>query len=77
MSEAPAGAAYEILRVYEKDPKFLQFLAALGLRPSTRLRILDREYDETIRITIANRASKKIFIGKPATERIWVRRLPS
>ena len=77
MSEAPAGAAYEILRVYEKDPKFLQFLAALGLRPSTRLRILDREYDESIRITIANRASKKIFIGKPATERIWVRRLPS
>jgi DtxR family Mn-dependent transcriptional regulator len=76
MSEAPAGAAYEILRVYEKDPKFLQFLAALGLRPSTRLRILDREYDETIRITIVNRASKKIFIGKPATERIWVRRLP-
>jgi DtxR family transcriptional regulator, Mn-dependent transcriptional regulator len=77
MSEAPAGASYEILRVYEKDPKFLDFLAALGLRPSTRLRILDREYDETIRITIANRANKKIFIGKPATERIWVRRLPS
>jgi len=77
MSEAPAGGSYEILRVYEKDPKFLEFLAALGLRPSTRLRILDREYDETIRITIANRANKKIFIGKPATERIWVRRLPS
>jgi DtxR family Mn-dependent transcriptional regulator len=75
MSEAPAGDSYEILRVYEKDPKFLEFLSTLGLRPGTGLRILGREYDETIRVTIAGRASKKIFIGKPATERIWVRRL--
>jgi DtxR family Mn-dependent transcriptional regulator len=73
LSEAPVGHRYEILRVYEKDPKFLEFLASLGLRPSTTLRILHREYDETMKVSIADHPSRKIYLGKPASERIWVR----
>ena len=41
----------EVLRVYEKDPKFLEFLEHLHLRPAARLRVHQREYDETMTLT--------------------------
>lgn len=77
LSDAPVNGAYEILRVYEKDPKFLEFLASLDLKPSTKLRVLHREYDETMQVSIMGHGSRKVYLGKPATERVWVRRLTS
>ena len=74
LSEAEVGHSYEVLRVYEKDPKFLEFLDELQIRPLVRLRVHQREYDETMSVTVANRAKRHIHLGKPATERIWVRR---
>jgi DtxR family transcriptional regulator, Mn-dependent transcriptional regulator len=77
LSDASAGGAYEVLRVYEKDAKFLEFIAGLQLRPGARLRILNREYDETMTLVVSGRPARKIYLGKPATRRIWVRRLTS
>ena len=74
LSEAEAGASYEVLRVYERDPKFLEFLNERNLLPSARLRLHAREYDETIAITVGSSAAKEIHLGKPASERIWVRK---
>jgi DtxR family Mn-dependent transcriptional regulator len=76
LSEAPVGGTYEVLRVYEKDPKFLEFLVGLHLQPGARLRINRREYDETMTLAVG-RPSRRIHLGKPATQRIWVRRLSS
>jgi DtxR family Mn-dependent transcriptional regulator len=73
LSEAEVGHSYEVLRVYEKDPKFLEFLDNLELRPSARLHIHQREYDETMAVTVADHGKSRIHLGKPATERIWVR----
>ncbi len=67
----PADSA-EIVCVYEKDRQFLEFLEGLHLRPSTKLEVVKREYDETMTLR-AN--GKKLHLGKPATTRIWVRRL--
>lgn len=72
LSEMPAGATAEILCVYERDPKFLQFLAGLQLKPGTKLRVTRREYDQTMLLSING---KKIHLGAPASSRIWVRRL--
>jgi DtxR family Mn-dependent transcriptional regulator len=77
LSQAEAGATYEVMRVYEKDPKFLEFLVSLHLRPGARLRVNHREYDETMTLTISGRTAKRAYLGKPATSRIWVKRLPS
>jgi DtxR family Mn-dependent transcriptional regulator len=77
LSEAEVGHLYEILRVYEKDPKFLDFLENFDLRPGARVRIHQREYDQTMALAVAGRRSQRIYVGKPATERIWVRRLTS
>ena len=77
LSDAEVGRSYEILRVYEKDPKFLEFLEGLSLRPAASLRIHQREYDETMELSVlggaSNRNGTRIHLGKPATERIWVR----
>jgi len=72
LSEISAGESVEILCVYERDPKFLQFLAALGLKPGVRLRINRLEYDQTM-LLVTN--GRKIHLGAPATSRIWVRRM--
>src|ERR1700733_11721782 len=75
LSDAEVGNSYEILRVYEKDPAFLEFLDQRHLRPTARVRVLDREYDETMSLTVAGHGSARIHLGKPATERLWVRRV--
>jgi DtxR family transcriptional regulator, Mn-dependent transcriptional regulator len=74
LSDLQAGEKAEILCVYEKDGKFLEFLEGLELRPSARVEVKNREYDETMTIRSAGR---RMHLGKPATSRIWVRRLSS
>ncbi len=82
LSEASVGESVEVLCVYEKDPRFLEFLSGLHLRPGARIRVRGREYDETMTLTVYGErsrtiAGRKIHLGKPATSRIWVRRRPS
>jgi DtxR family Mn-dependent transcriptional regulator len=72
LAELRANDSAEIVCVYEKDRQFLEFLEGLHLRPSTKLDVVKREYDETMTLR-AN--GKKLHLGKPATTRIWVRRL--
>jgi len=46
----------------------------LELRPETQVEVKKREYDETMTL----RASGRIMhLGKPATTRIWVRKIAS
>jgi DtxR family Mn-dependent transcriptional regulator len=72
LAELRANDSAEIVCVYEKDRQFLEFLEGLHLRPATKLDVVKREYDETMTLR-AN--GKKLHLGKPATTRIWVRRL--
>jgi DtxR family transcriptional regulator, Mn-dependent transcriptional regulator len=72
LSDLRAEDSAEILCVYEKDGQFLDFLEGLHLRPATKVEVLKREYDETMTLRTAG---KTMHLGKPATSRIWVRRL--
>src|SRR5437867_5127632 len=72
LADLRAKEAGEILCVYEKDAQFLEFLDGLHLRPSTTVEVLKREYDETMTL---RSNGKTMHLGKPATSRIWVRRL--
>lgn len=71
LSELKTQDSAEILCVYEKDEGFLEFLDGLQLRPSAKVEVLKREYDETMTLRAAGHT---IHLGKPATSRIWVRR---
>ncbi len=72
LSDLRANDKAQILCVYEKDGQFLQFLEDLGLRPETEVEVKKREYDETMTLRAGGRT---MHLGKPATSRIWVRRL--
>jgi DtxR family Mn-dependent transcriptional regulator len=72
LADLRAKDAAEIICVYEKDAAFLEFLEGLRLRPSTAVEVLNREYDETMTLRAGG---KTLHLGKPATSRIWVRRL--
>lgn len=72
LSDLRPGESAEILCVYEKDAGFLEFMENLALRPSTKLEVLERGYDETLTLRASG---KTMHLGKPATSRIWVRRL--
>jgi DtxR family Mn-dependent transcriptional regulator len=72
LSEAQPGDRLEVLRVYEKDPKFLEFIERRRLRPRARVRVLRRDYDETMTLAVGGR---RVYLGQPATSRIWVRRI--
>jgi Fe2+ transport system protein FeoA len=72
LSDVEVGKTYEVLRVYEKDPKFLEFLTGLGLHPGTKVRVHQREYDETMVLAVTGKGAR-VHLGKSATQRIWVR----
>jgi DtxR family Mn-dependent transcriptional regulator len=71
LSDLSAEETAEVVCVYEKDGKFLEFLDGLHVRPGTHVAIQRREYDETLTLRVDGRT---IHLGKPATSRIWVRR---
>jgi DtxR family Mn-dependent transcriptional regulator len=72
LSDLRAHEKAKILCVYEKDAQFLQFLEDLGLRPEIQVEVKKREYDETMTVRAGKRT---MHLGKPATSRIWVRRI--
>jgi DtxR family Mn-dependent transcriptional regulator len=72
LSDLRADDKAEIVCVYEKDGRFLEFLEELNLRPETQVEVKKREYDETMTLRAAGRT---MHLGKPATSRIWVRRV--
>ena len=72
LADLRAKDSGEILCVYEKDVQFLEFLDGLHLRPATRVDVLKREYDETMTLRADGRS---MHLGKPATSRIWVRKI--
>lgn len=74
LSDVESGGSYEVLRVYEKDPKFLEFLGGLDLQPGARVRVHRREYDETMELSVSGQRARHIHLGKPATQRVWVRK---
>jgi DtxR family transcriptional regulator, Mn-dependent transcriptional regulator len=74
LSELHPDDSAEVLCVYEKDEGFLAFLEDLHMFPGVKLDVSERSYDETMTLRVAGRT---IHLGKPATIRIWVRRLAS
>ncbi|MBW4027183.1 metal-dependent transcriptional regulator [Acidipila rosea] len=73
LSEAAEGASYLVTSLYERDPKLLKFLHQLGIGPASPVRVLARNYDETLRLkTSAGEAT----LGSVAAARVWVRPAP-
>lgn len=70
LTEAQEGAEYTVASLYERDNRLLDFLHRLGIGPQSTLKLLERNYDATLRLLVGG---KEITLGSPAAERIFVR----
>jgi len=72
LSEASENTDYLVASLYERDPKLLIFLHRAGISPAARVRLIAKNYDQTVNIETANGT---VTLGRPAAERVWVKRL--
>ena len=72
LSEATRELPYLVECLHERDPQLLTFLHKLGIGPQTELLLLERNYDSTLRLKLADR---ELTLGVPAAEKIFVRPL--
>jgi len=73
LCEAQAGSRYRVCSVYERDRKLLEFLQESGIRPGIHLKVEAQNYDGTAILRIER---KRIALGAPVAERIWVAQEP-
>lgn len=70
LSEAEVGLSYTVARLYERDGKLLEFLHNLGIGPEVTVRMIARNYDETLQLDIG---AGQVTLGNSAASRIWVK----
>ncbi len=71
LSEASEGGDYVVASLYERDARLLEFLHKIGIGPKVPLRILERNYDNTIQVRAPH---GKVTLGEASAKRVWVRR---
>jgi len=69
LSTAETGKQYMVRSIYERDRRLLEFLESRGIRPGAGLRLLERNYDQTL--TVTNQVGS-FPLGAAAAERVWV-----
>jgi DtxR family transcriptional regulator, iron-dependent repressor len=63
------GVTATVMSVFERDRSLLEYLDALGIRPSAELEIVTRNCDDTLTLKIAG---KPIQLGATAAAKVWV-----
>jgi DtxR family Mn-dependent transcriptional regulator len=69
LADAQPVTTYSVSGIYERDRRLLEFLEARGIRPGAKLRIIERNYDQTL--TLSTTAGT-VSLGRAAAERVWV-----
>jgi DtxR family transcriptional regulator, Mn-dependent transcriptional regulator len=73
LADVAAGAAYVVTSLYERDPRLLKFLHQTGIEPGGAVRVVERNYDQTLAIETP---AGRFTIGPAAAERVRVKRGP-
>jgi len=69
LADAELGTGYAVSGIYERDRRLLEFLEHRGVRPGAKLRLLERNYDQTL--TLSTPAGT-VSLGPAASERVWL-----
>lgn len=69
LADAAFDRNYRVSGIYERDRGLLEFLEHRGIRPGARLRLLERNYDQTL--TLRTPAGT-FSLGPAASERVWL-----
>ncbi|RXS98194.1 metal-dependent transcriptional regulator [Silvibacterium dinghuense] len=70
LAESSEGGTYTVASLYERDPRLLRFLHETGIAPGGPVRVLRKNYDQTLAIETP---AGSFTLGAPAAEKIWVR----
>src|SRR4029077_9091072 len=69
LADAAPGSPYAVSGSYERDRRLLEFLEARGIRPGAKLRLLERNYDQTLTLSTT---ARNISLDHTAAGRGWV-----
>src|SRR5277367_365061 len=69
LADAELDHSYTVSGIYERDRQLLEFLEHRGVRPGARLRLAERNYDQTL--TLSTPAGT-VSLGPAASERVWL-----
>jgi len=69
LADAAPRQTYAVSGIYERDRRLLEFLEARGIRPGAKVRLLERNYDQTLTLSTS---SGNVSLGPAATERVWL-----
>ena len=69
LADAELETTYIVSGIYERDRQLLEFLETRGIRPGSRLRLLERNYDQTL--TLSTPAGT-FSLGPAASGRVWL-----
>ena len=59
----------QLVSVFERDIRLLEYLDGLGLAPGKHFAIVARNYDDTMSLRVDGGL---VQIGRPAAEKVWV-----
>jgi DtxR family transcriptional regulator, Mn-dependent transcriptional regulator len=69
LADAEVDTHYTVSGIYERDRRLLEFLEARGIRPQAKLRVVERNYDQTLTLSTA---SGTVSVGPAASSRVWL-----
>jgi DtxR family Mn-dependent transcriptional regulator len=73
LADAELDQTYAVSGIYERDRRLLEFLEHRGVRPGAKLRLVERNYDQTL--TLSTPAGT-VSLGPAASERVWLSPAP-
>jgi DtxR family transcriptional regulator, Mn-dependent transcriptional regulator len=71
LAEGAEGTDYTVTSLYERDEKLLRFLQQTGIEPGGAVRLVQRNYDQTVAIETS---AGQFTIGPAAAEKVRVKR---
>jgi DtxR family transcriptional regulator, Mn-dependent transcriptional regulator len=72
LADLPEGSVATVIRVSDRDPEQLRYLAELGLIPGAQVRIVERlPFDELTRVEVGEHIH---VIGRQLSRSVWVER---
>ncbi len=69
LAEVPPGKWVKVVSTYERVRPLLEYLDGLGVRPGTRVRVVSRNYDDTMTLALRE---KEVHLGHDAAKKVWV-----
>jgi DtxR family Mn-dependent transcriptional regulator len=69
LDEIASNRAARVTSVFERDRPLLEYLHGLGIRPGATLRMISRNYDDTLTLRVGR---KPVQLGRTAAAKVWI-----